>query len=104
MGGAMRPTSEYCLQANYSWAITLYYRCGMHRPHLCLSLKVKSRAVRPARCQIHSTAEQNISRCAHHNIRYAQRLEQQVRQVYSQRECYHSSDLSTVKVNTLFPS
>ena len=24
--GAMRPTSEYCFQANYSWAITLYYR------------------------------------------------------------------------------
>lgn len=43
--GAMRPTSEYCLQADYSWAITLYYRCGTHRPHLCLSLK----SVRPAR-------------------------------------------------------
>lgn len=48
-GGAMRPTSEYCFQADYSWAVTLYYRCETHRPHLCLSLRVKSRSVRPAR-------------------------------------------------------
>ena len=30
--GAMRPTSEYCFQADYSWTIMLYYRCGTHRP------------------------------------------------------------------------
>lgn len=51
-GGAMRPTSEYCFQADYSWAITLYYRCGTHRPHLCLSLRVKDRVVQPARLHI----------------------------------------------------
>ena len=45
----MRPTSEYCFQTDYSRAIMLYYRCGTHRPHLCLSLRVKSRSVRPAR-------------------------------------------------------
>lgn len=40
------------LSADYSWAITLYYRCGTHRPHLCLSLRLKSRSVRPAHLHI----------------------------------------------------
>lgn|GEM_PF-3033940 len=50
--GAMRLASEYCFQADYSWAITLYYRCGTHRPHLCLSLRVKDRVVQPVHLHI----------------------------------------------------
>lgn len=45
--GAMRSASEYGFQTDYSWAITLYYRCGTHRPHLCLSLRVKKLAFSP---------------------------------------------------------
>lgn len=37
----MRPTSEYCLQANYSWAVTLYYRCETHRSPFVLEFETE---------------------------------------------------------------
>ncbi len=64
--GAMRPTSEYCFQADYSWAITLYYRCGTHRPHLCLSLRVKDRVVQPVHLHIsHAHDVGKYTGCCH---------------------------------------
>lgn len=60
--GAMRPTSEYCFQADYSWAVTLYYRCETHRPHLCLSLRVKNRSVSTARPRLHISHAHDVGK------------------------------------------
>lgn len=65
--GAMRPASEYCFQADYSWAITLYYRCGTHRPPFMLEFESEE-AVSTARPRLHISHAHDVGKhtgCCH---------------------------------------
>lgn len=63
----MRPTSEYCFQADYSWAIMLYYRCGTHRSPFVLEFE-SEKPVSTARPRLHISHAHDVGKhsgCCH---------------------------------------